>query len=262
MTAVSANHADTLTAFVASMPKIYGEKYQPDVIARHMTIATTRQQQSVVVGVVENDPAEGTALCVVADDQPGLLATISGAMVLVGLDVIDAEAYTRRLPDGHFEAVDLFWVRKQGQQNKIVPSAQDAAQLQEALADILQGRRRFPTKFPGETAPASERGPLHPTDTRVRFIDDAAGGLGTLEVETGDRSGLLWVLSRALFEHKVQILTSQVRTREGRVFDRFEVVELDGSPINEVRRLEIQVAVLSAIEPAQRQIAQSSAEQQ
>ena len=56
-------------------------------------------------------------------------------------------------------------------------------------------------------------------------------------------------LSHALFEQNVQIEESEVRTVEGRVFDRFHIVEFDGRPISPARRLEIQVAVLSAIQP-------------
>ena len=36
----------------------------------------------------------GLTVTVVADDRPGLLATISAALVMSGLDVIEAEAYT------------------------------------------------------------------------------------------------------------------------------------------------------------------------
>jgi [protein-PII] uridylyltransferase len=252
--------ADELTAFVASLPPGYSQKYQPDVIARHIAIADARGAQPVSVGLIESESPGGHALCVVANDQPGLLATISGAMVLAGWDVIDAEAYTRKLPNARFEAIDLFWLRRQGQATPAGPTAQDAQQLQEFLSDILLGKRRFPTLFPPGVGADADSAPIHPSDTRVRFIDDNAGSLGTLEVETGDRSGLLWALSRALFEHKVQILNSQVRTRDGRVFDRFEVVELDGSPINEARRLEIQVAVLGAIEPARRRPSTPAAE--
>jgi [protein-PII] uridylyltransferase len=193
----------------------------------------------------------------IADDRPGLLATISGAMVHCGLDVVDAEAYTRRLGGGRFEAIDLFWVKKQSAASQDPLSAIDAVQLEEMLSNTLLGKHRLATLVPPA---AADSAPVQPSDTRVRFIEGGDGGLGTLEVETGDRSGLLWALSRALFEHKVQIITSQVRTREGRVFDRFEVVELDGSPINEARRLEIQVAVMGAVEPARRRPSQPAAD--
>jgi len=66
-----------------------------------------------------------------------------------------------------------------------------------------------------------------------------------LEVETGDRSGLLFALASALFGQRVQILESEVHTENERVYDRFRLVEFDGSPIDASRRLEIQVAVLT-----------------
>jgi UTP:GlnB (protein PII) uridylyltransferase len=47
----------------------------------------------------------------------------------------------------------------------------------------------------------------------------------------------------------VSIVQSEVKTIGERVFDRFSVVELDGSPISPARRLQIQVAVMSAVEP-------------
>jgi hypothetical protein len=40
-----------------------------------------------------------------------------------------------------------------------------------------------------------------------------------------------------------------VKTVSNRVFDRFHIVEFDGSAIGAARRLEIQVAVLTAVDP-------------
>jgi UTP:GlnB (protein PII) uridylyltransferase len=83
----------------------------------------------------------------------------------------------------------------------------------------------------------------------VRFIESDAGQFSTLEVETDDHSGLLQTLASALFQARVQINSSQIRTDGTRVFDRFNILELEGSPISPERRLKIQVAVLGAIEP-------------
>jgi UTP:GlnB (protein PII) uridylyltransferase len=83
----------------------------------------------------------------------------------------------------------------------------------------------------------------------VRFIESQDGVFSTLEVETGDRSGLLLALAQALFQQRVQIVGSQVKTTGTRVFDRFHIVEFDGSPISSARRLDIQVAVISAVDP-------------
>jgi UTP:GlnB (protein PII) uridylyltransferase len=82
----------------------------------------------------------------------------------------------------------------------------------------------------------------------VRFIEGDDGALCTLEVETDDRSGLLLTLARALSQQKVSVERSEVRTLASRVSDRFTLAEQDGTPISEGRRLNIQVAVISAIE--------------
>jgi [protein-PII] uridylyltransferase len=181
----------------------------------------------------------------VAEDRPGLLATISAALVVCGLDVIEAEAYTRKTDKKPDEAVDIFWIRHEAiERRKLRVSREEVAQFCQTLCGMLEGkldRRRLGDEKPVATPSSSE--------TIVRFIEDASGSFSTLEVETGDRSGLLLALSRALFNQRVQIVGSHVKTRGNRVFDRFSIVEFDGSPVSATRRLEIQVAVLSAIDP-------------
>lgn len=247
---------DYIAEFVSSLPASYQAKYDEVTMACHAAVAAARGDEPVSVGLLRRTAGAPDGLCVVARDQPGLLSTISAALVLRGMDVVDAEAYTRKLKDGSFEAVDLFWLRRLvGSPNEPITQA-EAEGLAATLSETLKGTRRLPSIPP---VSPDEGQPLHPSDTRVRFIEDKTGGLATLEVETGDRSGLLSTLTRALFEHRVQITSSQVTTRNGRVFDRFTIVEIDGSPINDVRRLELQVAVLGAIEPARRKPALDAA---
>ena len=59
---------------------------------------------------------------------------------------------------------------------------------------------------------------------------------------------MLLVLSRALYEQHVQIVSSLVRTKADRIHDRFEVTELDDSAISPERRLSLQVAILNAVQ--------------
>jgi [protein-PII] uridylyltransferase len=242
--------AEYLKGFAESLPASYRQKYDLKAISQHARISQARDAALVNVGLLKDAQGVPEGLCVVAKDQPGLLSTISGALVLLGMDIVHAEAYTRRLADGGFEAVDLFWLQKLRPKQGLpaLLTEEDASGLTSTLSEILRGERRVPSMVPF----APEEPPSELSDTRVRFIEDKSGGLGVLEVETGDRSGLLLALTQALFRNKVQILHSEVTTRNGRVFDRFVIVEFDGSPINETRRLEIQVAVLGAVEPARR----------
>lgn len=243
---MSQPHPLSYEDFVQSLPDSYRKNFDARAAAAHAQIAKQRGSALVSVGTFPSDRA-GTALCVVAEDRPGLLATISAALVLSRLDVIEAEAYTRRQAGYADEAFDVFWVRHDPPDRRTDPvTAEDVEALRATLEALLSGkvdRARIsdPSIRPPATPSASE--------TVVRFIEADDGSFATLEVETGDRSGLLLALAQALFHQRVQIVSSQVRTTGTRVYDRFSIVELDGSPIGPRRRLEIQVAVLSAVDP-------------
>jgi [protein-PII] uridylyltransferase len=237
---------DFLRSFAASLPASYRGNFDASAIATHARIARERESAPANIGSFFSNRVPGAAICVVADDRPGLLATISAALVLCGLDVIEAEAYTRRIPGKHDEAVDIFWVRHEDPaDHRLLLANEEILQLCQTLIGLIEGkleRKRLDSSGRPHITPAAK-------ETVVRFIEGEDGTFATLEVETFDRSGLLLSLSQALFGQRVQIVGSQVKTRGGRVFDRFHIVEFDNKPISPARRLEIQVAILSAIDP-------------
>ena len=226
------------------MPESYRDRFDAPAVAAHA--ATSYARRGAPAALDRFASSEGrTAICVVADDRPGLLSSISAALVLSGLDVVDAEAYCRETSDG-LEAVDVFWLEAARKGAPVDDALLDRARR--SLVDALEGRL-------DETAVGGRReqrdGPKDAGDTSVRFLERADGGLAVLEIETGNRSGLLHAVTRSLFQSRVQIVRSEVRTVDGRVLDRFFVVEFDGAPIGPQRRLDIQVAVMSAIEKEQ-----------
>ena len=110
--------SDEVRAFAASLPESYRRNFDLVAIAAHTKIARERESASANVGSFNSSRVPGSAVCVVDDDRPGLLATISAALVLCGLDVIEAEAYTRRVDQCANEAVDVFWVRHEKEQQR------------------------------------------------------------------------------------------------------------------------------------------------
>ena len=228
------------------MPESYRRNFDGRAVSAHAAIAASRGEALVNIGPFPSN-RPGTALCVVAEDRPGLLASISAALVLSRLDVIEAEAYTRRLPDTNDEALDVFWVRHDPPELRKEPiTDQHIETLRQTLVGLLEGKvDRSRVHEPGVRQSATPSA----SETVVRFIEGVDGSFATLEVETGDRSGLLLALAQALFHQRVQIVSSKVKTTGTRVYDRFSIVELDGSPISPSRRLEIQVAVLTAVDP-------------
>jgi [protein-PII] uridylyltransferase len=230
--------------FSASLPGSYRNRYDSEQIRLHAAIARSRGSSPARIGIVPVT-GEGLGICVVARDAPGLFSHIAAALRLQGFDIVHAEAYTRRLEGGDREVLDLFRLQPQQGRPPIASAATDvAAAISATLLDILAGK-----VDPSQAQPAPQpepAGTFH--DTRVRFIEGDDGALCTLEVETDDRSGLLFTLARALSNQQVSVERSEVSTVNSRVLDRFTLAEQDGTPISEARRLHIQVAVITAIE--------------
>lgn len=220
--------------FAFSLPEEYRQRFDPSQIAAHAHTAVGRHRGTVAVGRFPWPDPKVAALCLIAEDRAGLLSLISAAFAELGFDVDAAEAYTRAVEPP--EAVDLFWVRDP---HGVLHDEQIAA-FAELTEEILAGRPASPRGLSGGLGEAG---------TTVRFLEDAQGLLSVLEIETGDRSGLLWAITRALFEQQVQIVSSRVRTEGDRVHDSFTLTELDGSAISPARRLTIQVTLMAAVQP-------------
>lgn len=229
----------SLKEFAESLPEGYRERFDTAQIAAHAHAAAGRRLAGREVGArlfPWHQPST-TALCVVAEDRPGLLSKITRALAELGYDVDSALAYTRRpVMSKPAEAVDLFFLRDPGRHLR----DQDVEGLVELITQFLKDEL---DPIPSSLLEPPGAG----THTTVRFIEDAQGALDVLEVETSDRSGLLFALTRALYQENVQIVGSKISTVGGRVHDRFLITELDGSPIGPERRLVIQVAVLTAL---------------
>lgn len=236
---------DDLERFLRTMPPDYRASYPAEIIELHRQVCERRGSAGIEVGVFEARPGL-VGICIAAEDRAGLLAMVTEAFLVCGLDVVAGDTFTRRPESSNGspppkEAVDLFWVR-----------SPDGGDLDGGAVDRLRSTLLGLCASYGTPLPAAV-GPIgSSSNSTVRFIEDENGALATLEVETEDRSGLLLALSRALHAQRAQIVRSEVRTEQGRVLDRFVITEQDGTPVSPGRRLEIQVAVLSATEPAKR----------
>jgi UTP:GlnB (protein PII) uridylyltransferase len=225
------------------MPARYAQTFSALDIQQHARIVQARGKQLAHVGEVASMRQRGTALCVVAADRPGLLATISAALSQAGLAVLEAEIFTRHVSASQSEAVDMFWVFRRAPLQHLPISATDVRRVTHHLVELLSHSDPvLPARPSGFIARASE------TSTQVRFIQNSEGRFTTLELDANDRPGLFLAICRAVFATRIQITGSRFKAEQGRSRGRFELVELDDSPIGADRRQDVQVAILSAID--------------
>jgi [protein-PII] uridylyltransferase len=221
---------EPLEALLSSMPERYLLANGPESIAKHALVVAERGPRAAHVARVPSRHPEAAELCVVADDRPGLLASIAAAITANRLEVLAAQVYSRAV-DGRGEAVDVFWVRdRDGGTEGVEPSL---GRLARDLEDVCSGRvdaaELLRTRM-GSTSPWRERpSPAVPTEI---LLDDRASPRHTVvEVFGKDRPGLLYTLSHALHDLRLTIALSKINTEGTRVADVFYVGELDGSKV-------------------------------
>jgi [protein-PII] uridylyltransferase len=233
---------DSVSAFLDSMPPHYRERFGDDDAREHAAIAERRGRGAVHAEIWRDLPRGVAAVCVVGDDRPGLLSFVSAALVVHGLDVEAAQAFTRATPTP--EAFDVFWLRRDGGiAARVMPG--DVVRVAETLRDLVTGRKTIEDvarEAHGRRTAAPAAG-----STRVAWEQEGSGET-VLTVETYDRPGLLLAITRALFRARVQIVSSEASISQGRIVDRFTLVEFDGAPLRAGRRGTLQVEVLQAID--------------
>lgn len=229
--------------FGASMPARYRVLFDVRSVSLHAGVAYRRGLEPARAEVWRDLADRSAALCVVAEDRPGLLSAIAAALTSHRLDVITALVFSRPLPDGGSEAVDLLWVRRDRADDMELIDADEADSIGEVLAAILTGRitveeiaSRRAAREPGGGSPVV-----------VRFADAEQESRAVLSVEAPDRPGILLTITFELYKQGAQILRSLVRTVDGRAYNEFEIVEFSGAPLSQERREQIREAIAAAL---------------
>jgi [protein-PII] uridylyltransferase len=239
---------EPVEALLSTMPDRYLLANAPESIVQHAKVVAERNGAAAHVGRVTSRHPEAAELCVVADDRPGLLASIAAAITASRLEVLAAQVYSRTIA-GRGEAVDVVWVRdRDGGTDgveallpRLARDLEDVCSLRVDPEELLRART-------GSTSPWRERpSPAVPTEI---LLDDRASPRHTVvEVFAKDRPGLLFTLSHALHELGLSISLSKINTEGARVADVFYVGELDGSKVARGPRYhQIHEALVRAVE--------------
>ena len=163
---------------------------------------------------------DATRICFALHDHPGIFSRLAGALTLVGANVVDARTYTTK--DGY--ATAAFWVQDSDGE------AYDLSRLSR-LSNMIERTLK------GEVV---TRDAVHEKDkfkkrekafkvlTSVTFDNDGSDIYTIIEVDTRDRPGLLFDLTRTLANLNVYIASAVVATYGEQVVDSFYVKDMFG----------------------------------
>jgi [protein-PII] uridylyltransferase len=99
----------SVSEFLATLPVTYRTVFDSEAVTEHAAIVS-RRSGSHYFEVWRGLPDELYVLCLVAEDRPGLLSTITTALTAVGFHIEGAQIFTRKSTFIN-EALDFFWVR-------------------------------------------------------------------------------------------------------------------------------------------------------
>ncbi|WP_371930758.1 [protein-PII] uridylyltransferase [Paracoccus spongiarum] len=163
---------------------------------------------------------DATRAAFVLADHPGIFSRLAGALTLMGANVVDARTYTTR--DGYATAV--FWV----QDSEGHPFAEDRLpRLRQTIVRTLMGeivaREAFASRDKPKKRTREFRFPTH-----VTFDNEGSDIYTIIEVDTRDRPGLLYDLTRTMAANHIQIVSAVIATFGAQVVDSFYVKDMFG----------------------------------
>ncbi len=173
---------------------------------------------------------DATRACFALADHPGIFSRLAGALALVGANVVDAKTYTSK--DGYATAV--FWV-------------QDAEGHPYEVSKLPRLRGMIDKTLKGEVRPRTalaDRDKIKKRDREFRFpthvtFDNEGSEIYTIiEVDTRDRPGLLYDLTRTLAANNIYIASAVIATYGAQVVDAFYVKDMFGLKLHAKHRQE------------------------
>ena len=174
---------------------------------------------------------------------PGVFHKLTGALSSQGLQILSAEIHTL----AHSLVLDRFCVHDKDYAGP--PPEERLQAIQAALLSALKDPDHTPT-FRRLWKSGENAGHLKGLPTRVRVDNSTAERFTILDIFTHDRMGLLYTISRTLFELGLSVHVAKIGTHVDQVVDVFYVTDQAGNKVDDERRLhEIRERLLAAIEP-------------
>ena len=181
-----------------------------------------------------NEPDRGyTSVKVCTWDRAGLFSKITGSLSCVGLNILSAQIFTRA--DG--VVFDLFYVTDA--RTGTLVNKDERERFETILFKALTGEA---PDFHSLIARQKFARPLYQSlegdriPTRIWYDNDASETRTVIEIETEDRVGILYEISRVFSELNVDIALAKISTEKGAVLDAFYVSERDGQKITTPER--------------------------
>jgi [protein-PII] uridylyltransferase len=173
---------------------------------------------------------DATRACFALADHPGIFSRLAGALALVGANVVDARTYTSK--DGYATAV--FWVQDiEGKPYEVSRLPRLRKMIERTLGGEVVARDALKDRDKVKKREREFRFPTH-----IVFDNEGSEIYTIIEVDTRDRPGLLYDLTRTLASNNIYIASAVIATYGAQVVDTFYVKDMFGLKLHTKSRQE------------------------
>ncbi len=172
------------------------------------------------IDIHPDEDRDATRVCFALQDHPGIFSRLAGALALSGANVVDARTFTSK--DGY--ATAAFWIQDgdgSPYEDSRIPRLRDVIRKTlkgEVVArEAIQSRDKIKKRERAFTVPTS-----------ITFDNEGSEIYTIIEVDTRDRPGLLYDLTRTLADSNVYIASAVIATYGEQVVDTFYVKDMFG----------------------------------
>lgn len=235
---------DAVEPTLQSLGTRYAFAFTPEQIARHMACMAQAKSEGLAVACHTAEDLNSTEVVVCAKDRRGRFAQLAGCFAAQLVNVRTAALFT--VPDGY--VLDTFLVRNARRDRALTPAEIDAlaAVFHQVVRD---GDDVAPLVDRARNRLFSMVQRSFPMPTQIRFDNASSSKYTVIDVETGDRTGLLYDIATAMNDHGLDIATARIVTDARRVRDAFYVT-LDGNKLdNPEQHGPVRAAIHGAIHP-------------
>ncbi|MBP0482228.1 [protein-PII] uridylyltransferase [Sagittula sp. M10.9X] len=201
----------------------YGPYWQGLHVTGHVIFANLLRgigQDEIRMDIHLDSDRDATRVGFALQDHPGIFSRLTGALALVGANVVDARTFTTR--DGY--ATAMFWI-----QDADGAPYDDARipRLRQMILKTLTGEViARDAILPKDKLKKRERAFKVPT--HVTFDNDGSEIFTIIEVDTRDRPALLYDITRTLAHQNIYIASAVIATYGEQVVDTFYVKDMFG----------------------------------
>jgi [protein-PII] uridylyltransferase len=174
---------------------------------------------------------------------PGIFHKLTGALTSKRAQILSAEIHTLA---GNL-VLDRFYVHDLDFTHE--PPKERLGEVTSALVTALKDRSgkvpTFSSIWSGEPGPAEGKLP-----TQVHIDNNSSDRFTIIDIFAHDRRGLLYAISRTIFELDLSVQLAKIGTYLDQVVDVFYVTDISGSKVSDETRLAaIRSALIAAIDP-------------